>query len=131
MTVTPINTQDASVSTVSNGNSFVKYTITNTNGCSNSRTMNTNVVTCASKPATAMAQKEFMIYPNPVQSILNIICKKANGAIVVTDLFGKQIKQQALTMGTNAIDVSGFVKGTYFVSIVTENGKETKKVVVE
>ena len=53
------------------------------------------------------------------------------GTIVVTDLYGKQLKQQSLSMGTNTIDVSSFAKGMYVVSVITEQGKQTQKVVVE
>ena len=34
-------------------------------------------------------------------------------------------------MGTNTIDVSNFAKGLYMVSIITESGKQTQKVIVE
>ncbi|MCX6210096.1 MAG: T9SS type A sorting domain-containing protein [Bacteroidetes bacterium] len=34
-------------------------------------------------------------------------------------------------MGTNTIDVSNLAKGMYLVSVITETGKQTQKVVVE
>ncbi|MFY7965299.1 MAG: T9SS type A sorting domain-containing protein [Chitinophagaceae bacterium] len=41
------------------------------------------------------------------------------------------MKTQSLSMGSNTIDVSSFAKGMYSVSIITEQGKETKKIIVE
>ncbi len=34
-------------------------------------------------------------------------------------------------MGTNTIDISNLAKGFYLVSTITEQGKTTKKLVVE
>ena len=53
------------------------------------------------------------------------------GKIVVTDLYGKTIKTQPLSMGNNTIDIASLSKGTYFVSTITSEGKTTKKLIVE
>ncbi|NDH07799.1 T9SS C-terminal target domain-containing protein, partial [bacterium] len=122
MVVSPINTLDASVKTLSLGNSFVKYTITDANSCSNCKTMNTYIVNCAAKVSVAMEHKEFSIYPNPANSVINVRMSAAvtNGTLVVTDLYGKQLKQQSLSLGTNTVDVSMFAKGTYFITLLTD-----------
>ncbi len=117
------------------GAASVTYTYTNANGCSSSRTINTNVANCrgVSSQQLSVDNRQLTIYPNPSHSIINLKIDKLIGAgnIVVTDLYGKQIKQQALSIGVNTIDVSSFAKGIYFVSVITENGKQTSKVVVE
>jgi hypothetical protein len=76
---------------------------------------------------------EVVIYPNPTKGSVNLYIETLVGAgsIVVTDLYGKQVKIQSLSLGTNTIDVSKLSKGMYFVSTITNEGKTTKKLVVE
>jgi hypothetical protein len=95
------------------------------------------VVNCAARGLATNEKlattNEFSLYPNPAKSIvnLNIDCLVGAGSIVVTDLYGKQVKTQTLSMGTNTIDISNLSKGMYFVSTITNEGKTTKKLVVE
>ncbi|MCX6209904.1 MAG: T9SS type A sorting domain-containing protein, partial [Bacteroidetes bacterium] len=114
----------------------VSYAITNANGCTSSRTISANVVTCSSKGINnqmAVSNEQLVVYPNPAHSTINLNVRTlvGRGSIVVTDLYGKQLKTQTLSMGTNTIDVSSFAKGMYMVSVITETGKQTQKVVVE
>ena len=126
------------VSTVGMGTGSVIYTVT-TNGCSNSRSIVGNIVGCAARGMNGIEngklkmENEFTMYPNPAHSFirLNVNSLMGAGSIVVTDLYGKQIKRQSLSMGTNTIDVSKLSKGIYFVSMITNEGKTTKKLVVE
>ncbi len=117
------------------GTASVTYTYVNSNGCSSSRTVNTNIVACASKGIknNDLLTNNFTLYPNPVHSTVYLKVDKLinNGTIVITDLYGKQLKQQSLSFGINTIDVSNLAKGMYLVSIITENGKQTQKMVVE
>jgi hypothetical protein len=122
------------------GTGTLTYTFTNANGCSNSRTINGNVATCVLRGVNGgnnvqltMDNGNWTIYPNPARSVisLNVNSLIGAGSIVVTDLYGKQVKVQSLSMGTNTIDVSSFAKGMYFVSTITSEGKTTKKLVVE
>lgn len=120
------------------GSGSVTYTYTNANGCTNSRTINSNVVSCGSKGVsseiTTSNSIQYILYPNPAKSIINIKLDKAfvgAGTIIITDLYGKQIRQQSLSLGTNTLDVSNYAKGIYLVSVITEQGKETKKIIVE
>lgn len=117
-----------------NGFGSVTYTVTNSNGCSNRRTMTGNVVACASRGAESETQKaNFIVYPNPAKTIVNIKVDNlvGKGEIILTDLLGKQIKQQLLSLGNNSINVSHLAKGMYLINIITEQGREVKKVVVE
>ena len=126
------------VNTVGLGNSSINYRYTNAQGCSNSRTMTGIVVNCAARGVNTVEGQlstvnDFTIYPNPAKSIvnLNIDFLVGAGSIVVTDLYGKIVKTQALSLGTNTIDVATLSKGMYFVSTITNEGKTTKKLVVE
>ncbi len=113
----------------------ITYTTTDANGCSTSRTIPSNIVACRgiSTSQSSIENNQLTVYPNPAKSFISLKVNKLTGAgsIVVTDLYGKQLKQQALSMGTNTIDVSNFAKGMYLVSVITESGKQTQKVVVE
>jgi hypothetical protein len=118
------------------GAGSVSYAYTNSNGCTSSRTIPANVVTCSSKGINnqmAVSNEQLVVYPNPAHSSINLNIKTlvGKGSIVVTDLYGKTVKTQALSMGTNTIDIAKLSKGMYFVSTITNEGKTTKKLIVE
>ena len=73
------------------------------------------------------------MYPNPAKSFISLNVDKliGNGTIVVTDIYGKQVKVQTLSMGKNAIDIASLAKGFYLVSVITNEGKTSKKLIVE
>ena len=76
---------------------------------------------------------EFSMYPNPAKTFISINVNTliGEGSIIVTDLYGKAVKTQALSMGTNTVNISNLNKGMYFVSTITSEGKTTKKLIVE
>ena len=116
----------------------IKYTYTNVNGCSNSRTMVGNGFTCAARGVNTVDGQlstvdGFTMYPNPAKGFINLNVETliGKGSIVVTDLYGKTVKNQALSMGSNTVNISNLSKGFYLVSVITSEGKTTKKLVVE
>lgn len=132
-----VNSSSGVVATASTaGSATLTYTYSNSNGCSNSRTIAGTVAVCASRgftPNIVQNSTNFKLYPNPTQSIVNIYVETlvGSGTIVITDLYGKQVKQQVLSMGQNSIDVSKLAKAVYFVSILTQDGKQIQKLLVE
>ena len=120
------------------GSGSLKYTYINANGCSNSRTMFGNGYTCASRGVNAVDGQVsnvngFTMYPNPAHSLISINLNSliGEGKIIVSDLYGKTVKAQPLSMGNNMVDIANLSKGMYFVSMITSEGKTTKKLVVE
>ena len=120
------------------GAGSIKYTYTSAAGCSNSRTMNGNGYTCAARGVSVSGEGlvvsgDFTMYPNPAKGSINLNVETLIGAgsIVVTDLYGKTVKIQPLSMGTNTVDIANLSKGMYFVSTITNEGKTTKKLIVE
>jgi alpha-tubulin suppressor-like RCC1 family protein len=122
------------------GAATLTYTYTNANGCSNSRTITGRVAACAARGVNganngqlAIDNEQFTIFPNPAKSFisLNVNSLMGAGTIVVNDLYGKQVKAQSLSMGTNTVDIANLAKGMYFVSTITNEGKTTQKLVVE
>jgi hypothetical protein len=76
---------------------------------------------------------EVVIYPNPTKGLVNLYVETlvGKGNIVIADVYGKQVKTQPLNLGTNTVDIASLSKGIYFVSVITNEGKTTKKLVVE
>lgn len=114
----------------------VIYTITNANGCTNSRTISGNVVICPARGimnSAIASDNNFTMYPNPANNLVRIQIEKlvGNGQIVVTDMLGKQVIMQPLSMGTNNLDITKLSKGFYMVTIITPEGKTTKKLIKE
>ncbi len=119
------------------GAASVIYTIS-VNGCINSKIVDITVAVCPSHRGSNTEEmmnssNEFTVYPNPAKGMVNLQVNKLIGAgsIVITDLYGKQVKIQALSIGNNGVDISNLSKGFYLISIITSEGKTTKKLVVE
>lgn len=131
-----INPTTGVTSTVSLGTATVSYTVTNSNNCSNSRSITRSVVVCSSKGIIQNNENkigDFIVYPNPAKSMINIKSNTTctDGKIIVTDLFGKTILQKPVNTYNNTIDVTSFAKGVYFITIITNNSKQTEKITVE
>ena len=79
------------------------------------------------------SSNDFIIYPNPTKSLVNLSLDKlaGTGKLLVVDYLGKMVKEQTLSMGSNSINIANLSRGFYFVSIVTSEGKTTKKLIVE
>ncbi len=120
------------------GTGNIVYTVTNASGCSNFRSMVGKGVACAGRGVDINSDAtkpvfDFTMYPNPAKGYINLNVETLVGAgsIVVTDLYGKTVKSQPLSMGTNTVDIANLSKGFYLVSTITSEGKTTKKLVVE
>ncbi|MFY7965424.1 MAG: T9SS type A sorting domain-containing protein [Chitinophagaceae bacterium] len=120
------------------GAGSITYKYTNVQGCSNKRIITGNGVVCASRSANsnekfAIGNIDFVMYPNPARSQFTIYQSQliGSGTIVVTDLYGKKVKTQLLSIGDNIVDVTMLSKGIYFVSVVTNAQKNTQKLIIE
>ena len=74
-------------------------------------------------------QSNFSIYPNPSNGILNIALE--NNLQIVKVNFYNQLGQLAKTATTSTISTLELAKGTYFVEVITNQGKATKKIIVQ
>ncbi len=117
------------------GAGSITYSITNSFGCSNSRSVTGFGYACIVHKGTSAPETDFtgashvVVYPNPAHSsiYLNIDFLVGQGEIVITDLLGKQLKNQNLSVGLNTIDISNFKNGLYIASIITANKKQVLK----
>ena len=79
-------------------------------------------------PNLSFDNLKILVYPNPTSETLtielenNLILEKVN----IYNTLGQVIKTES---NTN-IDVSKLQKGTYFVEVVTNNGKATKSIII-
>lgn len=77
----------------------------------------------------------FSVYPNPASGNVNIRFADAatgNAMINMIDLSGKIVMVQEVSTGKNAsISVQNFQPGMYFMTIATENGSTTQKLIIE
>lgn len=120
------------------GAGSVTYTWTNASGCSNSRTINGTVVACAPRGVNASVNTKSdetvsMLYPNPAKNSVNIKADfiTAGATLTITNLVGKQLKVQNLSLGNNNVDITSLPRGFYMVSIQTAEGRKTQKLIVE
>lgn len=126
--VLTVGSNSGVVNTVGLGNAILTYVIS-LNGCSNSRSIAGVVANCASRGVAnneEVRANSYELYPNPATSLLTINCKLlfGVGSMVLTDLYGKKLLQQPLSLGINTIDVSKLAKGMYFITIITEQGRK-------
>lgn len=71
----------------------------------------------------------FTIYPNPATEVLNIELQNDETLknVTIYNNLGQKIK----TVRQNTVDISTLAKGLYFVEVTTNQGKASKKVIVE
>ena len=73
---------------------------------------------------------EVIVYPNPSTGIFNIAIQE-DANITVNDMLGKVIYTNKVKAGNNTIDISNYQSGIYLLSVTTENGSVTKKLIKE
>ena len=74
-------------------------------------------------------QTNFSIYPNPSNGIVNIALEN-NLQIEKVSIYN-QLGQLVKTATTTIINATELAKGTYYVEVVTNQGKATKKIIVK
>ena len=89
-------------------------------------------ITQAALSTGDFAANNFMVYPNPAQNF--IIINSNNLALLesvtITDMNGRTVNQQMLTGGNAAqMDLSWLERGIYNVTIVSDKGTTTKKII--
>jgi len=72
--------------------------------------------------------QNFNIYPNPTSDILNINFE--NNLVLQEVTIYNNLGQMVKTATENVINVSSLAKGLYFVEVTTNQGKATKKVII-
>ncbi len=84
-----------------------------------------------SSPTEAAFASSVIVYPNPVVNELKIVTPASGSSseISIVSVDGKLVKRQNVGSGTsNIVNMSAFVKGVYFVRIVTGDKVEIHKI---
>ncbi len=66
---------------------------------------------------TAANDLNLMLYPNPTNETLNVICKVKNAKLYVTDMLGKKVMQVNTENDITSIDVNQLSNGIYFLNV--------------
>ena len=78
------------------------------------------------------ANTDLALYPNPVKNQLKLFSMEGLNSVKIYNNLGQQIFSEALNgTETFTLDVSGFHKGLYVVSVTTTHGMISKTIVVE
>ena len=85
------------------------------------------VILVLNKPSVAIN-----VYPNPATDFI-IVKGITNGKAVlqITNMLGEIVIQETLNNFVQRINISGLTKGAYFVTVFTNDHKQTEKIVVE
>lgn len=76
--------------------------------------------------------KKIKIYPNPVNSILNITFNELTPrTATIIDINGRKLKSYKLTNTNNTLEINELAKGIYILQIDTEEGKLNKQISIQ
>ena len=71
------------------------------------------------------------VYPNPSQSVVTVAIEGESGfEYQVFDFMGRAVLKGKAQGYMETLDLSGFSKGVYFISVITENKRMTQKLIV-
>ena len=75
---------------------------------------------------------DLSIYPNPAKDQLNLFSMQGLNSVKIYNTLGQQVSSEILNgIETYTLDLSGFPKGLYVVSVTTNHGMKSKTIVVE
>lgn len=70
----------------------------------------------------------FVLYPNPVQDVLNVSYRSVITSVKIYNQLGQQVIYNEINAPEAAIDMSGLAKGLYIVNVIAGSASETIKV---
>jgi hypothetical protein len=105
------------------GNVYYQIEIVNPNNCNPTKSMNyssskSNIVNTNSSSIDEKKDPIFAVYPNPANELLTIECEsKMNNKFSIFDAVGRVVYSDLFSSSNNTLDISGFSKGTYTLTI--------------
>ncbi|MCC6720747.1 MAG: T9SS type A sorting domain-containing protein [Bacteroidia bacterium] len=75
-------------------------------------------------------QTNLKIYPNPAKDMILIESNNVIDKYTISDISGRIMLSENLKSESSKIDISMLIAGTYFISIYTNNGLQTQKLIV-
>jgi len=83
-----------------------------------------------STPENIIVDKTFKVYPNPANDIFNIESNSAIKNITLTDLNGRTVKNiNVNSLSSAEVNISDLTAGMYFVTVQTDNGSGSTKII--
>lgn len=86
-------------------------------------------VNVGSLSITDITKTKVQAYPNPVVDYLTVTSAKDIQSIAVVDVTGRKVLASATATKENKVDMTSMPAGTYVVSVDTEEGTQTFKVI--
>jgi len=71
-----------------------------------------------------------MVYPNPASDKIQIISAKAEGDLLVYDVYGKQVWSEKMNSRQTELTVKYWKAGVYFLTLKTKDSLVTQRIVV-
>ncbi len=98
--------------------SFV-LNVTNPEGCDATDAVTIDIIDCT--VSIDESTQEFLVYPNPVQSVLNLKGMPLDAALQIHDVTGRLVHAEQLQVSAKALDVSSFARGQYVLSVASSD----------
>ena len=73
------------------------------------------------------SENKVLLYPNPVKNTLFLTSKSNIDSIIIYDIQGRKIQDNIVNSNELRLDTNGLIKGCYFIEIIFQNQKMTKK----
>ena len=88
---------------------------------------------CVDCPAgiDVLNENGIVIAPNPATTALNVSAKSEIQSVAIYDVNGRLVQSVAVNGASASLNVSGMNHGLYLVSVTTNKGVYTKRVIVE
>lgn len=109
-------------STAGLGNSYVIYSYTDANGCTDSSSVELQVQEC-----TGISKNNFtnqlVLFPNPAKNSVHVSCSEMlpHSSLSISDASGRLVLEMPINSYETEVNVSNLSNGLYIVSIKSEN----------
>jgi|GEM_PF-1401836 len=90
----------------------------------------TNTVNYPAGINELLTNNSIMVYPNPASDKIQIISAKAEGDLVVYDVYGKQVWSEKMKSRQTELTVKNWKAGVYFITLKTKNSQTTGKIII-
>ena len=86
----------------------------------------------SSSDITNIEQNQFNIYPNPSNSLVNIIWENSYNKLLIFNSLGKEVKSMKVTNQSKIqLSVEDWSKGIYYITLKNEKEEQTQKIIVQ
>ncbi|WP_452232199.1 T9SS type A sorting domain-containing protein [Lacinutrix sp. MEBiC02595] len=86
---------------------------------------------CQTLSSPEILDIDFRMYPNPATTQVNINLNVPVAKLALYTVSGQFLLEKQIEQGNNTLDVSSLSSGLYIATIITEESKRTKKLVIQ